>query len=99
MTTNLSSDGVSEFPKAAPVAVDPGAALHRSVPPIGNSEEETLAAKALRWELAAGNLRRDLDEIRVELRRLSRDRCPEPDEYPEALYEVAEKLRSLIDRL
>ena len=62
-------------------------------------DEEPPAARALRWELAAGNYRRDLDELRSELRRLARDRNPESDEYPEDLFEIAERLKSLLERL
>jgi hypothetical protein len=51
------------------------------------------------WELAAGNYRRELDGLRSELRRLEGDRLPEPDEYPDDLQGVAERLRYLYDRL
>ena len=77
----------------------PDVAPERSDPQIGNPGEETPAAKALRWELAAGILRRELDELRSELARLAKDKCPESDEYPEALFGVAEKLRYFYDRL
>lgn len=46
-----------------------------------------------------GELHRKLDEILYEIGRLAGDRCPEPDEYPEELYGVAEKIRSYVDRL
>jgi hypothetical protein len=71
----------------------------QSDPQIGNPGEESPAVRALRWELAAGNYRRELDEMRSELRRLARDRNPESDEYPEDLFEVAERLKSLLERL
>lgn len=75
------------------------AAVNQSDPQIGNPGEESPAARALRWELVAGNYRRELDGLRSELRRLEGDRLPEPDEYPDDLQGVAEKLRYLYDRL
>ncbi len=46
-----------------------------------------------------GELHRRVDELLYEINRLAVDRCPEPDEYPEELYGVAEKIRSYVDRL
>lgn len=74
-------------------------AFRQSDPQIGNPGEESPAARAMYWELAAGNYRRELDGLRSELRRLEGDRLPEPDEYPDDLQGVAERLRYLYDRL
>lgn len=46
-----------------------------------------------------GTLRRKLDELYDELRRLARDRDPDPMEYPEELMGLVEYIASLRARL
>jgi len=58
----------------------------------------SVSEPVLQVRLAAGNLRRKYDEILVELARLAKDKCPEPDEYPEELCGVAERIRYYADR-
>jgi len=49
--------------------------------------------------LAIGNLRRDHDGLLSDILRLSKDRDPEPEDYPEPLFTLASRIRYLLDRI
>lgn len=57
------------------------------------AEKLRLAAKgSLAGNLAAGDLHRELDNLRAEIARLARDPNPDPDEYPDELEAIVERL-------
>ena len=51
-----------------------------------------IAAGSLAESLAAGDLHRELDNLRSEIARLARDPNPDPDEYPDELEAIIERL-------
>lgn len=74
----------------------PDAAACQSSPRIGSTGGGTLS---LEERLAHGALRRKHDELLSEIQRLSRDREPEAEDYPDELYAIATRIRYLVDRL